>query len=412
MVIPKRATTAVAILFFGFFFFALQLRSEMSSIRAELISELKDLNQQVQIGPPQVSSPLSEMSSIRNELKSELKDLKAVAARIELKVENLKPLLTAASPSVSVSAPTIATVAPAIKSTPIVQTTPGVLECGSTGRVAIARCPGTGHSGSMCVHSQHDLVSESLSQSGAWEGSVVEIMQGFLKSGPQTQFWFVDAGSNLAYFSFCAFGVGARVLSIEASPWNEALARATSEHAVAASSDAGAQWIVKHNAIDDTGGGTLMMHGNTGNFGGSTAVKAENHPLHKPNDPNSWGNDSMNAEVSTATLDSIIKASIPAGDCISVMKVDVEGFEHKLLLGSDAFLTQRPPCYIMMEYLPTLLKAANSANPHDDTPTKIEPLMRKYGYEPNKKPNPAGPTQDLLWRLANPPDSVKHCNCR
>ena len=25
-----------------------------------------------------------------------------------------------------------------------------------------------------------------------------------------------------------------------------------------------------------------------------------------------------------------------------------------------------------------LLKASNSANPHDDTPTKIEPLMRKW----------------------------------
>ena len=66
----------------------------------------------------------------------------------------------------------------------------------------------------------------------------------------------------------------------------------------------------------------------------------------------------------------------PSGICPLVMKMDVEGFEHKALLGATNLLVASPPCVILMEFHTPLLRTAGAAPPMETVK-----LIKSKGYE-------------------------------
>lgn len=214
----------------------------------------------------------------------------------------------------------------------------------------------------------------------------------------KTDWWFLDVGSNIGYLSLCGYG-RLPTISIEAAPWNFKLLNATREFWTSAVKDEEdgyeREWALENTAVSDISGLVVPMAGSGENFGGSSLVDSKY--VMRDGDGDRETKRDTKAVVRTELLDDVLgRRGFWAGKpeagknskCVAVMKLDVEGFEYKTLKGAKKLLSEKPPCFIAMEFHTRLLRLSggNSSRTEfeadrDNTPWELLHLIRESGYE-------------------------------
>jgi FkbM family methyltransferase len=212
----------------------------------------------------------------------------------------------------------------------------------------------------MATYSQNDAVSQSICSSGVWEHcsaaqfSGLYSMNQFMnhtKNPPVA----IDIGGNIGYYSLLLANAGWNVVTVEPLPMNTQLIEASLKqnpdlqsrvhiHKVGLSEKAGAQCAV---ISGNTNVGDGIMHC------ASTAAKLEDWISHKdlsPTDPNKY---QLRGRFTMSTLDDVINqepllsSTTPGG--IDFVKMDVEGFEGRVIKGGPSLLSTHKPSKIQSE---------------------------------------------------------------
>eukprot|EP01063_Lacrimia_lanifica_P038058 TRINITY_DN798_c0_g1_i3.p1 TRINITY_DN798_c0_g1~~TRINITY_DN798_c0_g1_i3.p1 ORF type:complete len:408 (+),score=111.98 TRINITY_DN798_c0_g1_i3:54-1277(+) len=266
----------------------------------------------------------------------------------------------------------------------------------------------------MCTHPGDDGISVAIRGTGIWEGNILETLaadwakfeQGTAPSS--ARYWFMDVGSNIGFFSTTGFtGTSLPVLSVEAAPWNYKMISQTRDYHAQGTAK---PWIVENVALARQAGGELKFYGNSANFGGTTAVQPGNHQN------KAFGKKAdVFATVSTDTLDNVVARSLPEGDCVGVMKIDIEGFEQIALSAANDFMTTRPPCHIQQELHVPLLMASNSSDPNDTTHLELIKMLKAWGYRPRNEKDivikSIAHVNDVHWSLTREAAAKSKCAC-
>ncbi|TPN51555.1 FkbM family methyltransferase [Mesorhizobium sp. B1-1-7] len=194
------------------------------------------------------------------------------------------------------------------------------------------------------------------------KGRFEPYIEHFIEDRFDTNTTFVDVGANVGWFTMIAAaliansqGVG-QVISFEANPQTAELLQATVQsssfadfievHALAVSNEVASVWI--ENPDDGNIAGASLS------FGGMR--RTSRHPA---------------SAVLSAPLDQIL-ADHPQR--ISLIKIDVEGAEPRVIEGARAIIDRHRPA-LLMEF-----NAEALAMVSDSTPTKLAKQVERLGY--------------------------------
>lgn len=168
-------------------------------------------------------------------------------------------------------------------------------------------------------------ISGSLRQSAVWEAPIVEAMKGLLGGCTHGQL-FVDVGANIAYFSLIAHLSGCRVISFEPMHYNVVQIERTMARLLAARDGHSLQhWQVYNNAVSDVTANVVKLQTTNAH------LNAGNHKIGAHGDP-----------AYTVRLDDVVR------ERVTLMKVDVEGYEAYVVAGGSAlFCTHRVDAIIL-----------------------------------------------------------------
>jgi len=217
------------------------------------------------------------------------------------------------------------------------------------------------------------LISQRIQKTGLY-GHAILFEQIFLANGKDT--FLLDAGANIGFHTLQAAAVGVHVISWEPNPMNLALL----ESSIA--KNCYERWIHLEKAALGTSAqaGTIMkMRVYDLSPGLSTLA---NTSILENNDLTF---DSKFFEVRLVTMDSTLHSicahkKIKRKSIISLLKIDVEGFEEYALKGASELFDDRVQCFekpthVHIEIFPTLMHAAGS-----DPPGPLQWLVSK-GYQ-------------------------------
>ena len=249
----------------------------------------------------------------------------------------------------------------------------------------------------MAVHKHPDTISGIIKRSGTWEPTMCQTLAAVFETarifGQQGLMTFLDVGSNIGFHSLCLAAPldgtpMTHTVSVEANQKNYGALWTSRELN---------QWqqhmsIFRVAVSDGSSTEPLCFRAFTGNMGGNSAVDPQHHQRI------GWHQDIPCDYVPVTTIDAVLRDAAQQQHnqdhmCPLVMKLDVEGFEHRALLGAKQLLEKYTPCLIAMEFHVPLLKAAAAAPP-------IETLQRLVdaGYEP--KSHSLEKLRDIVTRNA------------
>lgn len=182
----------------------------------------------------------------------------------------------------------------------------------------------------------------------------------------------LDMGSNLGYYSLLAASRGYNVVSFEASPdtaWLQQSSAALNGFSTNDnnSKSRGSLLLINKGVSDIPSTGRMARHANSP---GMTSFASTTEFDLKPGTNGSALD--VNIELVRAG-DVLAELGLQnngnGGDttniCYKLLKIDVEGFELKALHGLGNLTTTYPFEIIVMEYFPSMLKAAGAADPMD-----------------------------------------------
>jgi FkbM family methyltransferase len=226
------------------------------------------------------------------------------------------------------------------------------------------------------------FVSGEILQKGAWEpGLTSRLLQ---KLGPAANGRvFLDIGANIGWFSLAAAAAGHRVIAIDALRTNvELFLRSLEENP-------SLKPLVEvfHYAVSSSSGGVAVMR--PAPLGAPRVNKANGQVQFGPEREAAALREKDVAhteQVNVTTIDSIVGASQhlrrdPAAR-IDVVKLDVEGFETRALLGAMMLLDQHKPCLIVSEFVQRHITSTTAGR-------MIHDLLMSEGYKVNgKMPTP------------------------
>ncbi len=161
---------------------------------------------------------------------------------------------------------------------------------------------------------------------------------------------FVDVGANCGYYAALAASRGARVIAIEPDPQNFALLRRT-----AAASNARIEALAL--AASDRRG-SAVLHRHPCNHGDYRLVSLR------------------------GARDAVTVPCARIDDCVSgdpgrphlFLKIDVQGWERRVLRGAEALIAAHPWTTILFEYQPSALRAAG------ESPAGLLEELRARGF--------------------------------
>jgi FkbM family methyltransferase len=189
----------------------------------------------------------------------------------------------------------------------------------------------------------------------------------------------VDAGANIGYFSLLSaqiVGPGGRVIAIEPMPANrDVLGRAIAENALT-------QITLVAEAIGDAPGTGSLHQADQSEFPNRTASMASD------------ASGGQRLEVRIRTLDELLESL--GVEHVDLLKIDVDGFEWKVLQGAAQSLKDRKIGNVLIECLPSWLEKSGTS-----TRSVIDYLARfdlRRRHEPLKSML-LGPVPDLLFTL-------------
>lgn len=168
---------------------------------------------------------------------------------------------------------------------------------------------------------------------------------------------FVDVGCNIGILSIPVAVSGAQVVAFEASKFNyECIWNSRNANQLH-------NLKINHNAVTEKSGNKICMQHDsrvgTPNMGGFYAAEAKG---------------ACDDEVTSVALDTYFKDLTTP---IYVLKIDVEGYEPKVIQGAKRILTDPKirPMHIYMEFIPKYISAIG------EDPEEFLKIFLRYGYQ-------------------------------
>ena len=223
----------------------------------------------------------------------------------------------------------------------------------------------TSHPYNMVLHEPPGIVSAELQKTGVWETGITKRFESVFSSKCLNKN-FIDVGTNIGYYSLLAASFGHSVLSIEAMDYNLNVYRKS-----VAMNDF-KNIVIEHAGVSDSSGGYLCMEMPEGNAGNGVAT---------------FSRTKCKNSVEVKTIDDITAGSY---ENTFAMKLDIEGFETRALLGAKKFIERVKPCYIWFEYVKEAV-IRSGKNPND-----IFIFLESLGYIIYDIATPETPVHSIL----------------
>jgi FkbM family methyltransferase len=220
------------------------------------------------------------------------------------------------------------------------------------------------HPYQMILHQPPGIVSSVIKKTGVWEQGITNRFESVFSVQCSTPQYFVDVGTNIGYYSSLAASFGYSVLSIEAMSYNLHLFRET-----VALNKFDNQIQIKHVGVSDQSGGYLCMHMPTGNAGNGvatfSAVACEKDvtqvPVKTLDEITGFTSTGFTSSGGQGIANNQYKHTV-------AMKLDIEGFETRAILGGKEFIKHVNPCYIWFEHTPhAVVRSGKGKNEIFDT---------------------------------------------
>ena len=236
----------------------------------------------------------------------------------------------------------------------------------------------------MAVHSEGDVVSEKIAREGAWEIRITRMILGALDGaggggGGGSPSLMIDVGANIGWFTAYMAAAGHDVIAIEpfglntpllmhtlCRPEPPELAGRVRAYRVALSDPAGAgrTMCLRSTSPEANRGNAQMVAAADGNGDGNGDGGGEREGCQE--------------RIRTATLDGLLFEE-PHGPGLvrrpAVIKMDIEGYETRAVLGAGNLFSSLPPCYVFFEHQPEASRATGVPD------YEIFRLLEGYGYE-------------------------------
>lgn len=176
----------------------------------------------------------------------------------------------------------------------------------------------------MYVHKDDKSVSPHLAQEGFWESWITT----WILNNVDASTYFIDIGANTGYYSLLAANLNAMVSAFEPNPEYYKMIQATMKRG-------GRQVLLSDLALSNYTGEAVLnipieLHG--------SASLSEIVP----------GYETKKVNVQVKPLDEFMSS----GDYPTVIKIDAEGEEERILEGMKEFLANTKDKTILMEYTP------------------------------------------------------------
>jgi len=204
------------------------------------------------------------------------------------------------------------------------------------------------------------IIWNFISEGHSYEPETCEFAESVLKAGD----CFLDIGAHIGYFSILAakiVGHNGKVLSFEPEKNNYDRLR----HNIALNNQTNIKTFDIALSSEDRQGELFV---NSDNDGGHALWDVRKHPLNEKS-----RSDLVKQRLTIAPLDKIIQTE-PV-DRIKLIKIDTEGAEHNILLGSSHTLKKCKVPYIICEINRFGLKQMDSSE------TQLREFMQELGYE-------------------------------
>ena len=203
----------------------------------------------------------------------------------------------------------------------------------------------------MAVYSVNDIVSDQVLRSGTWEPTILTVSQ---RAGHA-----VDIGGNIGMYTFVLAKAGWNVTSFEAMPFNIMLQKAT----VCANPDVSSRIDLHEVALSDVEQHCHLLS-QTNNVGDGILACDESAYL------NLRGTFKVRGQFDVKRLDDVWPSCKFSEQPVDLLKMDVEGFECRVLRGASELLAQRPRM-IQSELWGTMSNC---------TPTEFMKIISGAGY--------------------------------
>jgi alpha-mannosidase II len=217
----------------------------------------------------------------------------------------------------------------------------------------------------MVLHEPPGIVSVELQKTGVWETGITNRFESVFATKCLNKN-FIDVGTNIGYYSLLAASFGHSVLSIEAMDYNLNVYRKS-----VAINDFD-NIVIEHAGVSDSSGGYLCMEMPEGNAGNGVAT---------------FSSTKCKNSVKVKTIDEITAGIY---ENTFAMKLDIEGFETRALLGAEKFIERVKPCYIWFEYVKEAV-IRSGKNPND-----IFIFLESLGYIIYDLATPEKPVHSIL----------------
>ena len=218
----------------------------------------------------------------------------------------------------------------------------------------------------ICLHDilRDEFISHDLETTGLWEPRVLQDFIEVLLRDPAIG--VVDLGANIGVYTLVSARMGHRVVAVE--PFTENTWRI---HKAALLGETSSRIVLLHNAVSDRRVMATIQHHGT-NQGDVRITHGASRCI-----------GSCPQTVKTILLDDLLKVTTFNR---SVIKVDTQGFEHRIFMRAERFLSSVLVPYIFMEW--QLMKKHFVASNHTSedkqlVQTMVDFLMLKR-YRPYK----------------------------
>ena len=186
----------------------------------------------------------------------------------------------------------------------------------------------------ICIHSveKDEHVSASLKLNGYWEKNILEIFQKLIEKDPDLG--VLDIGANIGVYSLLAAVLNRPTVAVEASNIHVKMIH----HAIILNNLQNANVVLVNNAISDSRG-TMQLYLDEPNNQGHIQVINNTNNMEKKD---SAGNRYVNA----ITMNDLIEV---VHFRKAIIKMDIEGSEHKAIAKCETLLKHVYIPYIFME---------------------------------------------------------------
>jgi FkbM family methyltransferase len=217
-----------------------------------------------------------------------------------------------------------------------------------------------------------DLVGRAILDKGTWETETWGVIDRRLPAGGT----FIDVGAHIGYYSLKAakkVGPDGRVLAIEPNPHTAAELRENIRHS-------GAHQVEVEEVACSSAEGTLELFSASRANTGRASLARQNATV--------GSSAPVKFQVRARPLDDVVRERKLMR--VDVIKADVEGAEHVVLLGSQETLRRFRPV-LMLEFVDRQLRAMNSSA------EQLTAFLTNLGYQPAAKANVGVSGANVEW---------------